>query len=221
MLPDVPKRCTLCLLYDADKPQDGCQVCMDQAMAQSFLCDLVRSAGADNPSFTCHAFRPNLSLVGEKQPKEKTIAVCQDKVAYFSEVVQMMQSGRCGGGCSKGNCHSSPQRGGSVRKYHVVLSVQKRKPLFAQSDRYLPFLHDLFLSCGRLMTGRILLLWLATDHLHLYLECPDKEPAVEIVEDLQGFVYDALIQEYSKLRKEYATNMIWAKEFFLEEINET
>jgi len=216
MLPEIPPRCTHCLTFSLAQPQSNCQVCQDQAMFESYLCEITRRSSYSQ-SFACHAFRPNLTLVGKQEEKVREIAVCQDKQTYFANVVRLIGAGHCAGGCGGSECRP-PAGGSATEKYHVVWSVRQRKAIFAASSRYVSFLHDVFLSCGRLMDGKVYLLWLAPDHLHLYLECAEWEHENEIVEDLQGLVHDALMHEFSDLRNEYEKTMIWDRDFFLEKI---
>lgn len=217
MSPEIPARCTHCLTFSCNQPLSSCQVCHDQAMGESYLCDIARSAFSSH-TFICHAFHPNLTLVGKQEEKAPEIAVCQNKQTYFANVVRLIGSGQCaGGGCGNPGCQ--PAGNGTAEKYHVVWSVRQRKPVFAASNMYVSFLHDVVLSCGHLMAGKVFLLWLAPDHLHLYLECAGWESEHEIVEDLQGLVHDALMQEFPGLRKDYEKTLIWERDFFLEKIS--
>jgi len=217
MSPEIPARCTHCFAFSFDQPLSSCQVCHDQAMSESYLCDITRSSSSTQ-SFICHAFRPNLTLVGKQDEKAPEIASCQNKQTYFANVVRLIGSGQCaGGGCGNPGCQ--PVSNGAADKYHVVWTVRQRKPVFAASNMYVSFLHDIFLSCGQLMAGKVYLLWLAADHLHLYLESTGWESEHEIVEDLQGLVHDALMQEFPALRKEYEKTLIWERDFFLEKIS--
>lgn len=189
---------------------------MDQGMTEPFLCDLLSQAVAGG-SFRCHAFRPNLTLVGKKDKNGDSLSVCQDKKGYFAEVVQMITSGKCsGGGCGGGQCGSDNKKNPGNKKYHVVWSIHQRAPLFAKSERYVSFLHDVFLSCGRLLKGRVLLLWLAPDHLHFYVESAGTEPIAEVVDDLQQLVHDALTEQFQEFSS--VGHLIWEKNFFLEEL---
>ncbi len=212
----LPKRCSLCQARSKNLPLHDCQICMDQGITESFLCDLLRE-GADLTSFDCHSFRPYLTLVGKKEKSSGSLSVCQDKKGYFNDVVQMISSGRCaGGGCGGGQCGSDNKKIPGSKKYHVVWSIHQRNPLFAKSERYVSYLHDVLLSCGRLLKGKVLLLWLAPDHLHLYVEFAGSDPIEEVVDDLQELVHDALTEEFHEFAN--VGSMIWEKDFFLEEI---
>jgi REP element-mobilizing transposase RayT len=210
----LPKCCFRCLAASKNAFMgEDCQICMDQGITESLLCDLLRK-GSSLATFKCHAFRPNLTLVG-KNKKNNCLSVCQDKKEYFNEVVQMISSGKCAGGCG-GQCVLSKKSTATNKKYHVIWSVFQRKPLFVRSEKYVSYLHDILLSCGKLMKGRALLLWLAADHLHLYVESDGNEPVLEVIDDLQELVHDALVEEFSEFNN--IGNMIWQKDFFMEEL---
>ncbi len=216
MSDEIPARCNHCLAFPFSQPCADCEICRDQAMRESYLCDMVRSSFSGG-SFICHAFRPHLTLVGRKEGEKMKFPVCQDKHTYFANAVRMIGAGHCAGGvCSKTGCRNTDN--GLAEKFHVVWAVRHRKPLFSASNIFISFLHDIFISCGQLMAGKVYLLWLAPDHLHLYLECAAWESEYEIVEDLQGLVHDALMQEFPFLKKEYEKTLIWERDFFLEKI---
>lgn len=219
MKTDFPKRCTLCSNFSSKQSHNDCIVCQDQQMLESYLCDIVRACSADCV-FACKAFKPHLTLIGKSSKKgNKNFPVTQDKKNYFAEVVRSIGSGGCSGGssCKSGGC-CSDQSSVASKKYHVVWSAHQRKSLFGTSSRYISFLHDVFRSCGRLISGKILLIWLAPDHLHFYIENGGIEEIDHVIEDLQEVVQDALLHEFPELAKEFEKIQIWEKKFFLEEI---
>ncbi|MFZ5766937.1 MAG: transposase [Thermodesulfobacteriota bacterium] len=214
---ELPLRCARCFSRSGRHPVVGCQVCRDQAMSESFLCEIVRRA-AGTDELTCAAFRPHLTIVGKNSPVVD-LDVCQDKDRYFEDVVARINSGRCGGkGCARPGCNGTGMLVARAR-FHVVWVVRHRQPVFADSGRFVPFLHDAFLSCARLMAGRVLLLWLAADHLHLYVETSPKEQVLEILDDLQGLIQDAVEEQWEEVRRCFTGKRMWEREFFLERID--
>ena len=55
-------------------------------------------------------------------------------------------------------------------KYHFVWNVINRRPVFHLTDDIFNDIYDIFLRCSELVGGFVNLLWLASDHLHLYVE---------------------------------------------------
>lgn len=215
-----PSRCIHCGIHKRDEPNKDCQVCIDQAMRESFLCGMINQQDNDNV-FICQAFQPSLSLVGKVKRKtdKNIVSVCDDKSKYFTEVVDNILYGRCSrnGGC--GACGDKENGQKKKNRFHIVWAVKERAPLFANSRRYLSYLHDAFLACGTLLPGKTVLLWLAPDHLHFYLETPDIETVGEVVEDLQGIIHDALVEKFEEIRDIASDDsLLWSTAYFMESI---
>ena len=144
----------------------------------------------------------------------------EEKSKYFTEVVDNILYGRClrNGGCG---AYGDKKNGRPIKnRFHVVWVVKERVPLFANSGRYLSYLHDAFLTCGTLLSGKTVLLWMAPDHIHFYLEIPDIEAVGEIVEDLQGIIHDALVEKFIEVRDIAPDDsLLWETSYFLEPID--
>lgn len=214
-------RCIHCRIHKRDEPNKDCQICIDQAMRESFICGMLNQQD-EKEAFRCQAFQPSLSLVGKvkKRTGKDIVTVCEDKSKYFTEIVDNILYGRCSqsGGC--GACGDKRNGQKIKNRFHVVWAVKERTPLFTNSRRYLSYLHDAFLTCGTLMTGKTVLLWLAPDHLHFYLEIPDIETVGEIVEDLQGIIQDALIEKFVEVHDIAPDNsLLWETSYFIESID--
>lgn len=217
----VHSRCIHCRIHKRDEPNKDCQICIDQAMRESFICGMLNSQ-VEKETFRCQAFQPSLSLVGnvKKRTCKDIVTVCEDKSKYFTEIVDNILYGRCSrsGGC--GACGDKRNGQKIKNRFHIVWAVKERKSLFTNSRRYLSYLHDAFLTCGTLMTGKTVLLWLAPDHLHFYLETPDIETVGEIVEDLQGIIHDALVEKFVEVRDISPDNsLLWETSYFIESID--
>jgi REP element-mobilizing transposase RayT len=214
-------RCTHCKIHKRDEPNKDCRICIDQAMRESFICGILNQQG-EGDAFKCQAFQPSLSLVGDgkKRTGIDIVTVCEEKSKYFTEVVDNILYGRClrNGGCG---AYGDKKNGRPIKnRFHVVWVVKERVPLFANSGRYLSYLHDDFLTCGTLRSGKTVLLWLAPDHIHFYLEIPDIEAVGEIVEDLQGIIHDALVEKFIEVRDIAPDDsLLWETSYFLEPID--
>ena len=104
--------------------------------------------------------------------------------------------------------------------FHIVWAVKERIPLFVNCRRYLSYLHDAFLTCGTLLSGKTVLLWLARDHLHFYLEVSETETVGEIVEDLQGIIHDALVEKFDEIHDSAPDDsLLWEPSYFIELID--
>ncbi len=128
--------------------------------------------------------------------------------------------GRCdNGGCRR--CGGSEGRGESppARRYHVVWITAGRRPIFNRPESYISFFHNAFLTCGALINGKACLVWLAADHLHFYLELEGDELVMDVVDDIQFLINDALLEEFKELDFR-PSDILWNSRFYIENIDE-
>lgn len=210
-------KCDHCTANNVYQPALDCQICLDQNIDERVICDLwQRRLHGDNS--TCHAFRPQLALVGRKPDTFFSgMASFKEKTSYFVDVVRQVMSGGCGSssGCG-GSCDAGWQPSSALNSYHIIWSVRNREPLFKATTRYLTFIHEALLSCSTLMNGHCILLWLAPDHVHLYLEIEPDDQVKDVVEDLQVLCHDAVCGYFPELAND--STLIWEKEFFVEDL---
>jgi hypothetical protein len=65
-------------------------------------------------------------------------------------------------------------------RYHVAWNIVSRKPVFTHSVGAVDAIDTVLLNCGEVAGGFVSLLWLAPDHMHIYLES-DGEKSVDAV----------------------------------------
>ena len=218
---DVPRRCQQCSFFKGQHIHKKCTVCRELVFSEIHLCDLNRK-GRHPDHFHCQAFRPNLRLVGDKSVvAHPFLSVILDRKQYFKDVLKLMHgSGQCGRkvGCSA--CQNDDRISSRLKKkFHVVWLTTDRKPIFLQSSSYIRFFHDALLTCGALINGKAVLIWLAPDHLHIYLELGDEDSVMDVVEDIQLLVQDALIVEFDQLQSMELEPSLFNKEFFIETLD--
>ena len=125
--------------------------------------------------------------------------------------------GRCGNGSCRCRLEDN-QAEQEQQRFHLVWSTVGRQAIFPRPELYVPFFHDAFLTCGTLINGRACLVWLAADHLHFYLELAAGEPAMDVAEDIQLLIQDALLEEFKELSPRYGS-VVWNSSFFIENID--
>ena len=62
---DYPMRCRDCRKQEGDLPFSPCQICERLNLKERVLCDLNRF-NQSKELFRCHAFKPNLKIVGSE-----------------------------------------------------------------------------------------------------------------------------------------------------------
>lgn len=167
---NIPKKCHEC--FKSSKPfiHDGCRFCQDLRFQEEILCYLNQSP---HPAFDfeCHAYRPLLKLVAldkkQNAPKtkdlparitiEKKLDSDLDRVKYQRALALQKMA-------------NDPESVMLDIKYHFVLSTIGRRSIFADPDLSIDLIDDIISKCSEVVGGFSYLLWLALDHMHIYVE---------------------------------------------------
>ena len=219
MTKDIPRKCRQCVFYNKQTVFEECTVCVELSFREAVLCDLNNKTVDKNDIFVCHRFRPDLKIVGsENGPGQFVLPVARNRKDYFKEILKIINSlGRCGNGSCGCRKNEKMKKEETRKRYHVVWNTVGRKAIFARPDRYISFFHDAFLTCGALINGNACFIWLAPDHLHFYLELGADELVMDIAEDIQLLIQDALLEEFKQLRSR-DSGIVWNNNFFIENI---
>ena len=104
-------------------------------------------------------------------------------------------------------------------KYHFAWNVSRRRPFFERSGNIIDFVSDTFLDLSEGVGGLVSLLWLAPDHLHLYVES-DGESSVETIaqEIKRGSAFPILAQLPDLKGNAGKKGGLWDKAYFVETV---
>ena len=187
---------------------------------EEILCDLNRNAQSLK-GFECFQFQPALrpvalSVIGieawpEGQKNEAHTDNFQallnsDKLQYQRALaVQRLQR--------------NPDAVFLDLKYHLVWNVPARKPLFKNPEDDINSIQDAFSTCDGLAGDVVSVLWLAPDHMHLYVES-DGEKSIDAVIRKLKRVSEAAINKNRSKRESFhkADRILWGKAYFVETI---
>jgi REP element-mobilizing transposase RayT len=102
-------------------------------------------------------------------------------------------------------------------KYHLAWNVAARRPIFVDSADALDAVDSALSTCGASVGGFARLLWLAPDHIHVYVESDGEKSVEAVVRNMKRISAKALRESPGKsasLLK--ATLRIWDKAYFSE-----
>jgi len=104
-------------------------------------------------------------------------------------------------------------------KYHFAWNVLHRRPVFQQPHSIFDLIYDSVSRCSDLVREFVNLMWIAPDHLHLYVES-DGELSVEtmvqgIKESTQSTIFSGLTDIGDNLESD---SSIWDGTYFSETI---
>src|ERR671930_702104 len=181
----IPTLCQACYTHYRSTVVKVCPFCRDVQFPEQMLCDLVREGQSEKQPFRCAAFRPALSVVHhdetEASPMEEgsedTVNMSPKDKWFRAYAVQQLSH--------------YPDLIDFTIRYHVVLSTRQRVNVFASEHRepmadlvrqaVLPFEQT---------TAHVL--WLVSDHLHLYIDATPDYALDEIVHAIIAYLEDEM-----------------------------
>ena len=170
----IPTLCQACYAYYRSTVIKTCPFCDDVQFPEQVLCDLVRERQSEKQPFRCAAFRPALSVVrhGEiealhmEEGSADTVSMSPKDKWFRAYAVQQLSH--------------HPDLIDFTIQYHVVFSTRQRVNVFASEHR--AQIADIVRQAAlpfEQTTAHVV--WLASDHLHLYLDATPDYALDEIV----------------------------------------
>ncbi len=104
-------------------------------------------------------------------------------------------------------------------KYHLSWNVSRRRVVFSPANEFLDFVHGTFLRCSELIGGFVDLLYLAPDHVHLYMESDGELSIEKMVHEIKRLSNNAVLEKFPFLRDKLSGDIeIWDEAYFVETI---
>jgi REP element-mobilizing transposase RayT len=187
----------------------ACPFCRDVRFPEQVLCDLVREGQSEKQPFRCAAFQPALSVVRhdeiEASPAEEgskgTVSMSPKDKWFRAYAVQQLSH--------------YPDLIDFTIRYHVVLSARQRTNVFASEHG--EQIGDMVRQAAvpfEQTTAHIL--WLASDHLHLYIDASPDYALNEIVHAIREHLEHATTYLFPALQ--HSNQPVWERAYFAEGI---
>jgi len=216
----LPTKCRECSKSKVSHSHQTCTFCGELEFEESVLCDLNRCIQED-ADFMCHAFQPVLKLVSDSEDKNAeqhdAPPIRNEKESYlrlfdsdkikYDRALALQRLGR------------DPDDAYILLKYHLAWNVTQRMPVFNPISTYINFVHDTFLVCSERVGGFVDLLYLAPDHVHLYVESDGELSVEEMVHRIKRFSNNTILEKFSLVREKFIGDAeIWDEAYFVETI---
>lgn len=199
----LPK-CLECDKFYRSRTDSRCRVCQSLEFEEGILCDLNRAV-QDDHNFSCYAFRPRLKLVGTALGKIATGPALVDRKSRHKSIQEIMASDKVKYQkvLALQKLNWDPDEIFSEIKHHLSWNVHHRKPIFYPGKDYFDPLCDIFLEAGQLVGGTAHLLWLAPDHIHLYVESDGTKSLDTITQTLKIFLKRMSLKDSPSSKKNW------------------
>jgi len=210
-----PVKCLECAKSSKPFINGRCSFCQDLSFQEEVLCDLNRST--QNPTFfECHAFQPLLKLIapaGQETRPERKIQPAEialeklidsDKVKY-QRALALQKLAR------------NPDDVMLDIKYHFAWNVISRIPVFAEPASAIDFISKTITTCSEAVGGFACLLWLAPDHIHLYVESDGELSPGNMAQKLKRLSEIQILVRFPDLiASSEAERRLWDEAYFVE-----
>src|SRR5499426_3700470 len=205
----IPTLCQACYKHYRSTVIKACPFCDDVQFPEQVLCDLVREGQSEKHPFRCAAFRPALSVVRHDEIEARPMEEGNEDTANMSPQDKWFRA------YAVQQLSFHPDLIAFTIRYHVVLSTRQRVNVFASEHR--EPMADLVRQAAlpfEQTTAHVV--WLASDHLHLYLDASPDYSLDEIVHAIM----DDLERERANLfpALPHSNQPVWERAYFAEGI---
>jgi REP element-mobilizing transposase RayT len=204
----IPTLCQACYKHYRSTVVKVCPFCDDVQFPEQTLCDLVQEGQNEKQPFRCAAFRPALSAV----PHDHTEALHME--AGSAGTVNMSPKDKWFRAYAVQQPRINADLMSFTIRYHVVLSTRQRVNVFASEHReqIVDIVRQAALPFEQ-TTAHVL--WLAADHLHLYLDASPDYALDEIVHAIMDDL-ERETRQFPALQPSHQP--VWERAYFAESI---
>ena len=104
-------------------------------------------------------------------------------------------------------------------KYHFAWNVVGRRPAFAEPATIIDLISDTVTTCGEVVGGFASLLWLAPDHIHLYVESDGEVSPDNMAQKLKRLLEVPILARFPDLiASPDVETGLWDEAYFVETI---
>ena len=219
-LNELPAKCRECAKSQVSPFHRKCHFCRELEFQELVLCDLNRDV-QDMTGFQCHAFEPRLELVSLPENREKGQLNSPSKRLRKESYLRLFRSDKIKyeRALALQKLSRDPEGVYIQLKYHLAWNVRHRMPIFNPINNFISFAHDTFLLCSEKVNGFVDLLYLAPDHVHLYIESDGGLSVEEMGHRIKRFSNNAILEKYSFVREKFVKDAeIWDEAYFVETV---
>ena len=217
---ELPQKCRECAKLKVSKTHSNCDICHELEFPEAMLCDLNRCV-QDKTDFQCHAFRQALRLVGVPEKEVlghdggsgEALRRESSKEIFHSDKVKYERA------LALQKLNRDPDSVILQLKYHFAWNVSHRMSVFVPANAFIVFVQNAFLGCSEVVGGFVHLLYLAPDHVHLYVESDGERSPEDMAHNIKEATVNAILEEFTVVKDKLGGNMdLWDRAYFVETV---
>jgi len=205
----IPTLCQACYKYYRSTVVNACPCCDDVQCPEERLCDLVREGLSVKHPFRCAAFRPAVSVVQQDHTEARHME------AGSADTVNMSAKDQWFRAYAVQQLSLNPDLIDFTIRYHVVLSTRQRVNVFS-SEHGEPMTDLVRQAALPFQQTTAHVLWLASDHMHLYIDATPDYALDEIVHAIREHLEHAMTHLLPELK--HGTQSLLERAYFAEGI---
>jgi len=217
---ELPKKCQECAKAVGSIINDKCNFCQELEFNEEILCNLNQCT--QNPiNFNCYAFKPILKIAGPSVNKASDLSHQTTDNLPGKSIQELLKSDKIKykKALALQKLERDPDGVLMELKYHIAWNVIHRRSVFTPRNDFLDFAHNTFSGYSDLVGGFVSLLWLAPDHVHLYVMSDGEKSVETIVQEIKQSSNDAIMGELADTKDRFdAGNGLWDTAYFAETI---
>jgi len=218
---ELPVKCQDCSKLRKPDIHGKCDICFKLAFEERVLCDLNRCV-QEEAGFECHAFQPTLKLVGSPGKQADDLDIDLPAAGEKDPLSELLDSDKIGyeRALAVQKLDRDPDGVYIQLKYHFAWNVFRRISLLAPTKKFFGFVYDTFLSCSEMVDGFVQLLYLAPDHVHLFVESNEDLSPEDIATKIKQYSNNAILEKFpSVIDKLDVDTGIWDEAYFVETVS--
>ena len=198
----IPQLCKNCFKFHNETIPNSCDVCSKLQFQENNFCDLLRFNTND---FECYAYKPKLQLVNDKQKsdlkieEETSLLTAQRNKWQQTYYVQQQRE--------------NPDQIQFKLKYHVALLTSARSALL--SEKYFNSFSKIFSNTAKFIDDTVIeLMWISSDHLHLYIDSTPDFSIDEIFQTISSNSERIILMKHPELNLK--NKNLWENSYYVE-----
>ena len=212
---EIPKKCHECRKYSRPITHGQCTFCQTLAFQERKLCDLNRRVQLPE-KFKCFAFTPTLKLVGSS--KQDELCISNGSTEPFQNILESDRF-KYQRALAVQKIKNDPDAVFIDIRYHLAWNVVHRRSSFPDPQNAFKMVNDAFFDSSSPVDSFVSLLWLAPDHVHVYLESDGEKPVENIAQEIKRLSESSILAQASNMVLDVvAGNDLWDKAYFAETI---
>jgi REP element-mobilizing transposase RayT len=204
-----PTLCQACYKHYRSTVVKVCPFCDDVQFPEQVLCDLVREGQSEKQPFRCGAFRPALSVVHHDEIEALLTEDVSEDTAHMSPKDKWFRA------YTVQQLSLHPDLIAFTIRYHVVFSTRQRTNVFSSEHRE-PMADMVRQAAVPFEQTTAHVVWLASDHLHLYIDASPDYALDEIVHAIREYLEHEMAHLFPALQ--HSHQPCWERAYFAESI---